>query len=631
MFSLRKIFLAFVPLFMINSALPMFRRATTTQNRNLLATRTVTTRSRSFANRTVTRRTAALFKQTKTPITRIVAQRTTTPVHRSTFSSQRANHSWFDWGKFKKRTWAIGAFALGYKVSQKNNILAADAKSDEITLESLFDVFAFRCSMESFIENLTENQFNQLIKVLTTNLSFLSKKKYFHLFIKAVLLRKPEVIQELIGPAIENITTIDHQVIFIIFEKRPEAVKQFIQPIIDNITKIDPEIVRVMIRKNPTITGQLVQLSLDNIEKIKPALLVELPLKCNKKIKDLIVRLQKQDTGNIDTALKILILSRVICDQPDYDFKCNTQTCQHLRQNITSRSFNHYSDVAPRLLDLVSKVNKKERKLQETHYTFFHGQRWEYQFAASLFIKLYEFKTGNKYPEFLFAHVKKLPENIKSEEKVHTKLLKYGQTDSVSRQRLLFLNYAFFANSKKPVGPPVSYNILHNDNFGFITITLKQMFLWCDFEHIYEKYQDELQQLEKEHEWLSERGNLLFIAVPKDIVDKCVFSAKPGGYKKTILIKKGWLWDSKITKTSELLEAIKAGKIQETDLQEFCLIMTNSKYGGLNPESGIKIFDFNTVEEEKWAAYKAKEDALFERIKADILDMQSEEKEMSVA
>ena len=128
MFSLRKIFLLFIPLFLVNSTLPMWRQATAMQSRNLLATRTTASQSRSlaprFANRATTTRTAALFTQARRPATRVVAQRATTPpVRRRVFNSQRTNQSWFDWDKWKRSAWAIGAFALGIGVHQSQHIL----------------------------------------------------------------------------------------------------------------------------------------------------------------------------------------------------------------------------------------------------------------------------------------------------------------------------------------------------------------------------------------------------------------------------------------------------------------------------------------------------------------------------
>ena len=366
-----------------------------------------------------------------------------------------------------------------------------------------------------------------------------------------------------------------------ILEKRPEAAQEFIQPAIANITHIHPDLLSV------------------------------LPIECNEKTKEAISRLQQlhqQDPNNIDIIFKIFILSKKICKQSDCQIKCNTQTCQHLKENWQSISGNLMG-----LFDMGSKVNQKEKELQENYYTFVHGQRWEYQFAETLFTKLYELKTGNQCPEFLFAHVKELPQNIKSEERIHDKLLKNGRTSKKSRQRLLFLNYAFFGNSTNSGSSTAGY-IADNTNVGGIEIDIKELFEWHGLEHIYNKYQKELEELQAEHSSLSKMGNLLLIAVPKDIVDECVYPAVSGGYKKKIKTLDG----QKLTKTSDVLEAIKAGKVKNTDKIELCLIMTKSKNGGMSPESGIKFYDFNTVEENKWAAYQDKRDDLMGRMEVDI-------------
>ena len=65
-------------------------------------------------------------------------------------------------------------------------------------------------------------------------------------------------------------------------------------------------------------------------------------------------------------------------------------------------------------------------------------------------------------------------------------------------------------------------------------------------------------------------------------------------------------------------------KVKYFDSTQFILAMTADKHGGLNPDSGIKFFEFNTVDKYRWAAYKAKENALFEKIKRDIKQEQQE-------
>jgi hypothetical protein len=59
-------------------------------------------------------------------------------------------------------------------------------------------------------------------------------------------------------------------------------------------------------------------------------------------------------------------------------------------------------------------------------------------------------------------------------------------------------------------------------------------------------------------------------------------------------------------------------KIKNSDKLEFCMAMTWDL--ALNLESGIKIYSLNAADQEKLAAFNAKSDALFARIKQDIVD-----------
>ncbi len=63
------------------------------------------------------------------------------------------------------------------------------------------------------------------------------------------------------------------------------------------------------------------------------------------------------------------------------------------------------------------------------------------------------------------------------------------------------------------------------------------------------------------------------------------------------------------------------------DIAEFVLVETRDKLGGLNPESGIKVFSYNTVDPAIWTAFKEKEKALFDRIQ----DWMRKQKQAEVA
>lgn len=269
----------------------------------------------------------------------------------------------------------------------------------------------------------------------------------------------------------------------------------------------------------------------------------------------------------------------------------------------------------PELKRMFNSLNAKAHELEKQGYaTFVHGQRWEYQLSEDLFTYLWQLDSNKSAKDFMFAHVKD-PATFAdrtTEEAIHTDAIKNGRPDGFgakdNRQRLLFLNYAFFGNTSDR-GSSTAHYIRANDNVNdHIRINTKDIFNYFNKNNIHEKYKTELDALQKQHQKLTNFGNCFLIAVPKDQVDQSILTVKPGGYKRTI-------------KPSQALELLKSGKNKSTekiDQIEFCLPMTNSQYGGLNPESGIKIFDFNAVPQQEWQDYMKKRNALFSKIARDV-------------
>ena len=612
----KKLLLFFIPLFIVNATLPMWRQAAMAQTRNL--------GSRAA-------RTTALLTHARRPTTRLITQRTITPtpIRKRVFNSQRAQNraSWFDWSKWKKNACAVGTAVFGVGIGWAYNNTITFHKVENLLQQNAFETSLQKTDkIEMFIENLTEDQFNQFIAIIISNFNKLTNMSFFGNMVSIILSYEPEAAKQFAQPAIDNITQIRPSIVYDILSYEPQATKQFVQPAIDNITQISPRMIYYIIKHDPEVAQQFVQPALDNIDSIHPDLLVVLPIESNAKTKAALTQLEQKESDDLDTFFKILILSKKICKQQHCRTKCCTQTYHHLRNNIDS-NIDSFGCSFSRLFEMANKVNQKEKELQQDYYTFVHGQRWGYQFAEHLFTKLYEWTNKKECPEFLFAHMKKLPKYL-DEENIHEELLTKGRTTAESRQRLLFLNYAFFGNSSN-LGSSTAYYIANNRNVGTIKIGLQELFEWNNLEQIYQKYKSQLIKLQREHNSLSRFGNLLMVAVPKDIVDKCIFPASLGGYKKK-MEKKGWVWNSKIDKTSDILEAIKEDAITNSDEIEFCLAMTRAEHGGLNEDSGIKFFDINGVDEEKWKAYKEKEEALLEKIKADILASQAENKEVAI-
>jgi len=308
-----------------------------------------------------------------------------------------------------------------------------------------------------------------------------------------------------------------------------------------------------------------------------------------------------------------------------------TPTGIHLYKNLWALSSypvnKHKSDI--RLMDIVSQIIAKERELDaQGFYTFLHGQRRVYYFPERLYTTLWQLRKNDICQNFLFAHVKPLLETEKEkndEEAVRKYLLLHGRkpNDNHTRQKLLFLNYAYFAQMRD-MGSNTAHYVAANRNWGSVPINIfpKDAFKLLGFEHIYEKYSSQIEDLQKEHESSGQFGNTLIVAVPKDKVECYAFLCEAGkglsgrgGVRRAIYIDgMGMTDDIKIIMETLLNNP---EKIQDTDDLEFCLIMTQIE-GGLDPRTGIQIHPLISGDKTKIARLEEKERKLLQLIEDDI-------------
>lgn len=277
-----------------------------------------------------------------------------------------------------------------------------------------------------------------------------------------------------------------------------------------------------------------------------------------------------------------------------------TPTGIHLKNNLWAFDYSVVQDYVanPELMDVVSQVIKKERDYaQKGYYTFVHGQRRAYLLSERIYSFLWQLRKNKITQDFLFAHVKPLlvtPEQLQEEEEMRLYLLEHGRKpkDPVTRQKLLFLNFGLF-NQIKDKGSNTAYYVSHNINWGSapIHITTYDAFKLLGYESIYYKYESQLKALDEAYTNGS-YGNILMIAIPRDVIHKYAFlchagkgSSGIGGVKREISIPGiGTTSDIRIIMKT-LMENPTA--INSDDL-EFCLIMTQHE-GGLDPHTGIKI------------------------------------------
>ncbi len=293
-----------------------------------------------------------------------------------------------------------------------------------------------------------------------------------------------------------------------------------------------------------------------------------------------------------------------------------TMTVKHLNQNkhmVNSLIVPNYIDNTE-LTRMVNAIIAQENTLKENYYTFIHGQRSSYLLAEHLYTFLKQ-QHSNDNPEFLYLHVNKEVNDKKTEKKLRKYLLANGRNNDEDRQRILFVNYALFANDTNS-GSNSAHYIIQNHNVGAISISFEEIFKNNNIEHLYFKYQSRLRQLYNEYKSLNQYGTCILIAVPKSTIHKHLYTAVSGGGKRAVDIKgHGYTYDIRlILKTIEESPEL----IKDTDQLEFCIPMTTDKNGGLNPESGIKIFPFSAANPSALDAWYAQVHALFDEIQKDI-------------
>lgn len=296
------------------------------------------------------------------------------------------------------------------------------------------------------------------------------------------------------------------------------------------------------------------------------------------------------------------------------------QTQCHLKNNVkvlASGLVRKYLET-PELRNLWEAINYKEYQLHEDYYTFVHGQKNQLYWPEKLYTFLWSKRYKKPVKDFLFAHVKPALDpscDASGEEERHRVFLlnnrKFAHKETIYK-RILFMNYALFANDGWH-GNNSAYLISQNFSWNHAGVFLKAADV-CDllgYARIYEEFAPEIEELASGYKNLSVFGNALLIAVPKNDIQHYVFLTDDNGRRRSIYIEGiGKTDDIKI-----IMEAIinTPEKLKTSDLLQFGLVMFH-KNGGLDPETGIKVFPFITGDQDKIAMFNRKEEILFEKI-----------------
>jgi len=297
--------------------------------------------------------------------------------------------------------------------------------------------------------------------------------------------------------------------------------------------------------------------------------------------------------------------------------------------------------VNPLFTTMLQNVVRNEKELIDNGYeVVYHGRSFEYNFLSYIYKRLYSYKSGEDFKDFIFTHLddpvlgKVSEEFFKSEQKTRERLLAQGNILPTSGERslesflgkgspILFLSKYIFGNMTA-TGCNSMYLMLENANWGEITITTQEIFSMFGYKDIYDKYEKELSNLKREHKSLSKHGELLQIAIPKDDVDKCVYHTQLGvhGPKKKFIIPG-------VEETDDIKTILEYVDKNPVDPIEFALINTRDMYGGLNPKR-IKVFSHTLINQVLREAFEEKANRLWDEILQDCRKQDEQEKQKAI-
>ncbi len=452
--------------------------------------------------------------------------------------------------------------------------------------------------------------------------------------IKTILEHDPNAAQAFVQPAIDNFPLMCNNwngwdILQEIIEHYPNAAQAFTKPAADNFPLMCDNgygcyILQEIMKHYPASAQTFDQLvTYDNIFNINSHLLIELV----KRSPD------SQSPSNIIQSIKPTFIQFIT--QSFYPFtdlvEHKTQTNQHLMvhlfdkfEHLSSEGYVNYqdNDELQKMTKLV--INLEHKEQQKGRYTFVHAHQWAYHFYQELYTDLwgiinerpsnYRF-TRFKYPikpstESFFAYIQK-------EQEVRTKIM----TDAVDQyytragyqDRLLFMNYALFANYR---GSNTGYYIKQNKSENSITINCNQFLSELHLNELLtqeelEYVRKQFSELQAEHATLSNYGGGLLLSFTPELMAQCVYPCDGGGPKRTVEIEG-------IGETSDphiILDTLRTApeKIVDSDNIEFVCILSHDS--SLIPNNGLDVYEFNAADQDKLAAWRAKKDKLMVWIK----------------
>jgi hypothetical protein len=249
---------------------------------------------------------------------------------------------------------------------------------------------------------------------------------------------------------------------------------------------------------------------------------------------------------------KIASYSKLLCTlEPQCTFNWKTRGItaseQHFHATHDALNFGHRLPEKIRCM-LIKAFLQENIEQNKGRYVFFHYQPiyWWLRSLICKYLVEIQMNNGKPLPGYYPVVCLKNPQKyILSPNKADT-LVKYGGrfTEDGTKNRILFMNYALFANSNNRAWGSNSVDLaLKSVSWGKSKLPLEELFKEFGAESFYKTYQEKFDALEKEILEKIRYGAFLVISMTPEQVKKSVYVARIGGSKNPVIINNQKIYD----------------------------------------------------------------------------------------
>lgn len=255
---------------------------------------------------------------------------------------------------------------------------------------------------------------------------------------------------------------------------------------------------------------------------------------------------------------------------------------------------------------IIDSILSTEKKMKDTHYTFYHAQRSQFRIVHDVLKEIYQLFTFNPpLKEFNFLRAWY---DVTDTINVHTFLNSNGaylsswwnHSDSA---QMICVNLSLFGNSNNPLECTFHY-FVNNSNIIPLSLDtlLAKLFSQFNFD---KSFMYKLKNLADKA--ITQEGILYQIFIPKEKVDSYLYLAHIGSaaWNKPIISTQFDYYKKRHTYISPILELYcsNPAAIPEIDAIQARILLSKDLL--LNPESGVKILRFTTLTSSAQQEYQA--------------------------